>query len=235
MAAVLACGQGAVLSHRSAAALWSFVGGASPRIDVTSVGYRGAVIRRIRHHRVRRLPPEETTTVDEIPVTTVARTLFDLAEVLAPHRLEGAFEAAEREELLDMREVALTAERNPGRRAHKRLRTLLPRLTAPSTTRAELERTFSRMCRLAGLPLPQMNVLVEGLEVDALWPEQRLVVEVDGWEFHKTRAAFERDRARDAQLLLAGYRVVRVTYLQLRDGPETVADTLRRLIAAPAW
>jgi very-short-patch-repair endonuclease len=79
-----------------------------------------------------------------------------------------------------------------------------------------------------------VNVLVEGLEVDALWPDQRLIVEVDGWQFHKTRAAFERDRARDAALLVAGYRVVRVTYRQLRDQPEAVADTVRRLLAAAA-
>jgi very-short-patch-repair endonuclease/predicted transcriptional regulator of viral defense system len=234
MAAVLACGEGAVLSHRSAAALWGLLGAGSPRIDVTIPGHGGVVGSAIRRHRTRRLLQEETTRVDDIPVTTVARTLFDLAEVLDRYRLERAFEAAERSELLDLRAVVLTAERNPGRRAHKQLRALLPSLAPPTPTRSELERMFARACRLAGLRAPEVNVLVEGLEVDALWPEQRLIVEVDSWKFHKTRAAFERDRARDAALLVAGYRVVRVTYRQLRDEPLKAANTIRKLLAAPA-
>jgi very-short-patch-repair endonuclease len=234
MAAVLACGPGSALSHRSGAALWGFLGAASPRIDVTTPRRGGRSIAGVRRHRARRLPPEDTTMVDGIPVTTVARTLFDLAEVLDLSRLERAFEAAERAELLDMRAVLLTAERNPGRRAHKQLHALLPSLTSPAPTRSELERLFNRLCRLADLPLPQVNVLVKSFEVDAFWPAPRLIVEVDSWEFHKTRAAFERDRARDAQLMLAGYRVIRVTYLQLRDQPKRVAETLRTLLAAAA-
>jgi predicted transcriptional regulator of viral defense system len=131
MAAVLACGKLAVLSHRSAGALWGFLGAGSPRIDVTVPGRGGATSGRIRRHRVRQLSAEDTTEVDAIPVTTVARTLFDLAEVLDPQLLERAFEAAERAELLDMRAVRLTAQRNPGRRAHRQLRALLPSLAAP--------------------------------------------------------------------------------------------------------
>jgi very-short-patch-repair endonuclease len=234
MAALLACGKFAVLSHRSAGALWGFLRAGSSPIDVTVPGRGGAIPNRIKRHRVRHLSPEDTSEVDAIPVTTVARTLFDLAEILDLGRLERAFEAAERDELLDMRAVALTAERNPGRRAHRQLRALLPSLTAPEPTRSELERLFNRVCRLAGLPLPHVNVLVEGLEVDALWPDQRLIVEVDSWRFHKTRAAFERDRVRDAAVLVAGYRVVRVTYRRLRDKPEAVADTIRRLLATAA-
>jgi predicted transcriptional regulator of viral defense system len=234
MAAVLACRPRAVLSHRSAAALWGVLRWASGLIDVTTPRRGGRSIPRVRRHRVRSLPPEDTTEGDGIPAMTVARTLFDLAEVLDHERLESAFEAAEREELLDMRAVVLTAARNPGRRAHKQLRALLPSLTTPAPTRAELKRMFNRVCRLADLPPPQVNVPVEGFEVDAFWPAQRLIVEVDSWEFHKTRAAFERDRARDAALLVAGYRVVRVTYLQLRDRPEQVASTVRRLLAPAA-
>ena len=219
MAAVLACEQGAVLSHRSGADLWGFLDAASPRVDVSATGRRGAVSPRIRHHRLRHLRTEDTTRLDGIPVTTVARTLFDLAEVIDQTALEGAFEAAERMELLDLRAVLLTCQRNPGRRAHKRLQSLLPNLTSPEPTRSELERRFRRVCRLADVPLPQVNVPVEGYEVDAFWPAARLVVELDGWGFHKTRGAFERDRARDAALLVAGYRVVRATYRQLRDEP----------------
>ena len=234
MAAVLACGPAAVLSHRSAATLWRFLDAAGPRIDVTMPTRGGRSIRRINRHRVRHLPPEDTNRLDEIPVTTVARTLFDLAEVVPSSVLEGAFEAAERAELLDMTAVRPTMERNPGRRAHKRLRSLLPDLAPPEPTRSELERLFHRLCRLVDLPLPQVNVLVEGFEVDAFWPAQHLVVEADSWQFHKTRAAFERDRARDAALQVAGYRVIRVTYLQLRDDPAGVAATVRSLLATAA-
>jgi very-short-patch-repair endonuclease len=230
MAAVLACGKGAVLSHRTAAALWGFLGTASPRVDVTGTGQSGASSPRIRRHRVRQLAPEDTTEVDAIPVTTVARTLFDLAEMLDPSALEAAFEAAERAELLDMRAIDLTMARNPGRRAHTRLCSLVARLSTPEPTRSELERLFHRVCRLADLPLPQVNVLVEGYEVDALWPAPRFIVEVDSWEFHRTRAAFERDRSRDAALQVAGYRVVRVTYRRLIDDPAGVAATIRNLL-----
>jgi very-short-patch-repair endonuclease len=234
LAAVLACGTYAVLSHRSAGRLWRIADAASPRVDVTSPGERGAASPKIRHHRVRYLAPEDTTRRDGIPVTSVARTLFDLAEVMDRNALEAAFETAERRELLDMRAVLLTCQRNPGRRAHKGLRSLLPDLTSPEPTRSELERLFHHLCSVTDLAAPQVNVLVKGYEVDALWPEARLVVEVDGWEFHKTRAAFERDRARDAALLVAGYRVVRVTYRQLRVDPARVADTLRHLLTAAA-
>ena len=231
MAAVLAGGSGAVLSHRSAGALWGFLGVGSAAVDVTVPG-RAGVSAKVRRHRVRRLHPEDINEVASIPVTTVARTLFDLAEVLDRDRLESAFEAAERNELLDMRAVLLTAQRSPGRRAHKRLRAILPNLTTPPATRSELERMFNRLCRVADLPPPHLNVLVEGFEVDAVWPARRLIVEVDSWEFHKTRAAFERDRVRDAALQVAGYRVVRVTYRQLRDRPKAVAGTVRRLLRA---
>lgn len=234
MAAVLACGKRAALSHRSAARLWGIADAASARIDVTAPGQGGTMGGRIRRHRVRRLDPEDTTRLDEIPVTTVARTLFDLAEVVDRTALESAFEAAERRDLLDMRAVLLTCRRNPGRRAHSRLRSLQPSLTHAEPTRSELERLFHRVCRRSGLPLPRVNVLVEGFEVDAFWPDARLIAEVDGWEFHKARAAFERDRARDAALLVAGYRVVRVTHGRLRDGPAEVAETIRRLLAAAA-
>jgi len=234
MAAVLACGKEALLSHRSAARLWGIADASSPRIDVTCSSERGGAGRGIRHHRVRHISPEDTTTLDEIPVTTTARTLFDLAEVMDRSALERAFETAERNELLDMRALRLTADRNPGRRAHRQLRVLLPSLSTTPPIRSELEGGFHRLCGAAGLTPPQVNVLVEGCEVDAFWPAARLVVEVDGWEFHKTRAAFERDRTRDAALLTAGYRVIRVTYRRLRDDPAGVAEAIRRLLATAA-
>jgi len=205
---------------------------ASPRVDVTAPHRSGHSVPRIRRHRVRRLHREDTTEVEAIPVTTVARTLFDLAEIVDGNALERAFEAAERSELLDLRQIELTCERNPGRRAHKLLRSLLPNLSPAEPTRSELERLFHRLCRLTGLPLPQVNALVEGFEVDAFWPAQRLVLELDSFKFHGTRAAFERDRERDAALLIAGYRVIRITYRRLRDHPDEVAETVHNLLVA---
>jgi very-short-patch-repair endonuclease len=102
----------------------------------------------------------------------------------------------------------------------------------PSQTRSDLERRFADLCRDAGLPPPAVNTWVGGFEVDALWPAQRLIVELDGYEFHRTRAAFERDRARDGELQLAGYRVLRFTYRRLVHEPEAVGTAIRRLVGS---
>jgi very-short-patch-repair endonuclease len=101
-------------------------------------------------------------------------------------------------------------------------------------TRQELEARFFELCRRYGLPLPSCNVLVEGFLVDALWPAQRLVVELDSWEFHRERRAFEEDRVRDAALMAAGYRVVRITWRRLEDDPDGVAELIRKLIESGA-
>jgi hypothetical protein len=170
---------------------------------------------------------------DGIPVTSVARTLLDLSEVVDLRRLERAFEEAERLRLLDLRAIELTCERNPGRRGLRALRVLLGVLRPAPHTRSELERRFLRFCRDTGLPPPAANVIVAGLEVDALWSERKLVVELDGYAVHHTRGAFERDRTRDATLQLAGYRVLRVTARRLAEEPRVLAETLRRLLAQP--
>jgi Protein of unknown function (DUF559) len=122
--------------------------------------------------------------------------------------------------------------RSHGRRGLRPLTALLVAARTPPPTRSELEEAFLDVCRDGDLPMPGLNVVVAGFEVDALWEAQRLVVEVDSWEFHRGRQAFENDRARDAALLLAGYRVVRVTWRMLRDQPAEVAEMLRRLLAA---
>lgn len=168
-----------------------------------------------------------------IPVTTVARTLLDLAEVVDMRRLERAFEEAERLRLLDLRVIERTCERNAGRRGLKPLRALLSDAQPVVDTRSELERRFLTFCRGAQLPPPAVNVIVAGFEVDALWPDRRLVVELDGYAFHRTRAAFERDRARDAALQLAGYRVLRLTARRLGEEPAAVAEAVRRLLIRP--
>jgi len=174
--------------------------------------------------------PDERTIVDRIPVTTVARTLFDLAEVVDERRLERAFEEADRLGLLQMRALEEVCGRGQGRHALRAIRPLIDAATMPETTRSRLEGRFLAFCREHDLPQPQANVTVLGREVDAYWPQARLMVEVDSWSFHRHRAAFERDRARDAAMQAEGYRVVRITHRRLEQEPAIVAAELRRLL-----
>jgi Transcriptional regulator, AbiEi antitoxin/Protein of unknown function (DUF559) len=229
IAAVLACGSEALLSHRSAAALWGLRPNIGSVVDVTA-GRSHAGERGIRVHRVRALDPEDRATRDGIPVTTVPRTLLDLGETVSPTQLQRAFEEAERLGLLDMRAIERLRDRSRGRRG---LRSLLALLDAhrgpPPMTRSELERRFLDLCRDAGLPPPIVNATAAGMEVDMLWPRQRLVVELDGHAFHRTRAAFERDRVRDAALQRAGHRVLRVTDRRLSAEPAAVIETVESL------
>jgi hypothetical protein len=233
MAAVLACGPGAVLGYRDAAALWGIRRTARTSVDVIaprSVGSRPG----IDIHRVRHLHPDDCTIHEGIPITTVARTLLDLAEVVRPREVERCFDEAERLRLLDLRAVEAVCARGHGRRGLKLLRPLLED-RRPSLVDAwsPLEAIFLPFCRRHGVPLPAVNVAVGEFIVDALWPEQRLVAELDSWEFHgKTRAAFEGDRRRDATLLLAGHRVIRLTWRRLHREPERVAGELRALLRA---
>jgi hypothetical protein len=149
---------------------------------------------------------------DGIPVTSVARTLLDLAEILPVRRLERAVEEAERLGIFDRRAIEDVCARGNGRRGLGALRAAVEAAVEPQPfTRSELERAFYGLCRNHHLPLPLLNQWVLGYEVDALWPGPRLVVEVDGYETHRTRAAFERDRIRDATLTALGWRVVRLT------------------------
>jgi very-short-patch-repair endonuclease len=233
MAAVLACGDGAVLSHRSAAALWGLRQVSTRSVDVTAVGRSRHSRQNIALHRVRTLHRVDCSMHNSIPVTTVARTLLDLAEVLRPSQLERAFEEAERLRLLDIAAVSRICDRSTGRRGVRALNALLSYYRGPvPQTRSELERQFVDVCRDAGLPPPKLNLIVEGFEVDAAWPDRCLIVELDGYAFHRTRAAFECDRLRDAGLQVAGHRVLRVTARRLVDSPHAVAETIRQLLGA---
>jgi hypothetical protein len=228
MAAAVACGPDAVVSHVSAAGLRQLLPDSRRVVDVTVPARRkhpGVVV-----HTVRGLPVEDRALVESIPVTTVARTLLDLAEVV-PKRLSRALEASERLGLFDLRELEALMRRSRGRRGLRLLTAALRTYRDPSLTRSELERRFLDLCREAGLPPPATNVWVAGHEVDVVWHDQRLVVELDGHEFHRTRAAFERDRKRDADLQLAGYRVVRITQLRLNVEPHAVVTMLRSMLA----
>jgi hypothetical protein len=200
------------------------------RVAVT-VPRRGVHRRRgITAHSTLHLPREQRAIRDAIPVTSVARTLLDVAES-DPRRLPRAWDAAERLQLLDVHAVERVCERGHGRRGLKHLKPLVAdRTRVVADTRRELEALFFELCRGHGLPLPSCNVLVEGFLVDAFWPAQRLIVELDSWEFHRGRRAFENDRARDAALQAAGYRVIRITWRQLEDDPAAVAALVRKML-----
>lgn len=232
LAAVLAVGPGAVLSHRDAAALYAIRPSNASRIDVTTAG-RGSGGSAIRVHRVRSLDPADVTKVAGIPVTTVARTLVDLADVVHLESLAKAFSEAERMQRLDLKAVHAARARTRGRRGPGpvRLSAALAELEAQGTTltRSSLEVSFKTLIHRAGLPKPQTNAPVNGYEVDAYWPDRKLVVELDGWGYHNTRRAFQRDRERDQDLMAAGYKVVRFTHADIARGPGRVIQTLRRL------
>jgi very-short-patch-repair endonuclease len=231
LAAVLAYGEGALLSHRSAAALWGLAGPRTSIVDVTAPAGRQGVRRRekIWIHRGR-LHLEDRVIRAGIPVTTVARTLFDMAEFVSLKRLESAWEEADRLNFLQLRAVEGVCERGYGRRSLKPIRHLLAEARAATITRSPLEDDFAAFCRNCDLPIPAFNTTVVGYEVDALWPQHRLAAELDSWEFHRHRAAFERDRARDAALQAAGYRTIRITHRRLNNEAPALASELRALL-----
>lgn len=166
-------------------------------------------------------------------MTTVARTLFDFAEASPYDELRKAAEAADRRNLLQLRELEAVCERGRGRRALRPVRRLLVELGAPAEGRSPLEIRFAEFLREHGIPAPEQNVLVLGHEVDALWPAAKLVIELDSWEHHGDRAAFERDRARDPELMLAGYRTIRITHRRLDNEARQIAEEIRALLAQP--
>jgi very-short-patch-repair endonuclease len=233
LGAVLAYGDSALLSHRTAAALWELAKPRSSPIDVSAPVGRQGLRRRggIWIHRSR-LHPEDRDERAGIPVTSAARTLFDYAEVVDFQRLENVWEEADRLKLLRLGEIERVCERGFGRRALKPIRCLLAETRAVTRTRSPLEDRFQRFCRFYELPPHSTNVDVLGNEVDALWPAAKLIVELDSWEFHSHRAAFQRDRTRDTRLLVAGYRTIRVTHDRLDKEALALAGEIRELLRA---
>lgn len=229
--AVLAYSPGAVLSHRSAAVAWGFQQRRAGPVHVTAPRGRQGISRRqgIWIHRCKLLP-EDRSSRDGIPITSVARTIFDFAEGAPFGTLRGAAEEADRLKLLRLDELEAVCERGRGRRALRPVRRLLAELKAPHEGRSPLEIRFAAFVGEQRLPVPVQNAQVLGHEVDALWPEAKLVVELDSWEYHGHRAAFERDRARDPKLLIAGYRTVRVTHRRLDREPSQLAAEIRQLL-----
>jgi len=232
LAAVLAIGPDAVLSHRSAAALWGLRATSRTRIEVT-VGRAVRSRPGIQVHRAP-LPDDEIAVEGGIPVTSINRTLVDLAAVLRPAELRRAAEQAEATRRADPVSLDAVVRRHSRRRGVHRLRAIVDGGIEATVTRSELERRFLAFLEEAGLPHPDVSATLEAgartFEVDCVWRDARVVVELDGARHHDTRAAFERDRERDRILQAAGWRVVRLTWRQLRDAATAVAGDLRRLL-----
>ncbi len=226
---MLACGPGAVLSHLDAAALHDLRRIGSGLVHVTAP--RTHELNGIRCHRARTLDPRDTSVVDGIPVTSLARTYLDLAEILTHARLIDVLEAGERQSKLDVSAIDAMIARSPGRHGIEPLQAAMAELTdAPPLLQSGLERAFRHVARAYNLPMPQFNGYVEGELVDMVWREQRLVVEVDGRRWHIGKRAFGEDRRRDRKLLRAGWRVVRFTDDQVAQDPAGVAAELSALL-----
>jgi len=239
LAAVLACGPGAVLSHRSGADLHQLRATDRGRIDVTVPGGACRHHDGIDVHRSWTLAAAGTTIIDGIPVTTVARTLLDLAAVVAERHVERALNQAEILELLDVRALDRQLECNRSRPAASKLRAVLAAYdVGQGPTESELEEGLLDLCRVAGLPAPERQVYIvlgdgePAIRVDFAWRAQRLIIETDGAKYHRTRRAFESDRRRDQRLALAGWRVVRVTWRQIEGHPAEVVRMISVLLAA---
>jgi hypothetical protein len=233
-AAVLASGPTAVLSHADAAAHWGLMPSRGTLIHVTTSARSGRAPdpARIRLHRVGTLRAWECALTDGIPTTTVARTLLDLAPALRPRALEDVIAQSDRLGLFDLLGVRRCLAEHPRQHGAPALRELLDDLAGvgAADVRSLLEVLVMQLCDDHGLPKPVANATVEGFLVDFSWPGRKLLVEADGYTYHSTPGAFERDRERDQILTLAGYTVVRFTYNQVTREPAAVATRILQLM-----
>lgn len=216
LAATLAIGRDAVLSHRAAAELWRLLPGAQIfPIDISVPGNGGrAPRRRIRLHRCISLDARAVTRRLGIPVTTPARTIVDLRPVSSPEEVRRAMRQA------DVLGLSIAAGEHEG--------------VPTAATRSELESLFLDLCRRHGLPPPEANVRIAGLLVDFAWKASRLIVETDGYRYHRGRTAFEDDRVRDLHLRNNGYEVIRLTHEQVTKRPREIAGVLKKVLRCDA-
>jgi very-short-patch-repair endonuclease len=230
LAAVLFAGDGAVLSHCAAADLWELRASKEDETDVTvPTDRRGDAA--VRIHRDQ-LDPRETMTRNGIRVTKPLRTLLDLAGCVTEDEIERAIRQAVYRKLTTTTLLAEAVHNRPGQRGTKRLRNALGRIgEAPGVTRSELEDQFLKFVRKHRLPMPELNARIHGYEVDCVWRNQKLIVELDSRDAHLQMPAFESDRARDAALLTGGWPVVRVTSRRMHRDAKRLADELRVLLA----
>lgn len=230
MAAVLACGDEAVLSHRSAARLWALMPPAAEWVDITQPGRRARRDGIVSHRAA--IAGDERAVLDGIPVTSPFRTVFDLAAVLKLRELERVWHEAEVRELRDRVSLPMLLERHPGRRGARNLRALLESPEPVGFTRNDFEEAFRALVADYGIhPRPRMNadLSVRGrfFQIDALWEEERVAVELDSHSVHGTRKRFESDRHRDRILVTEGWRTFHITWRALRKEPEEIVADLR--------
>jgi Transcriptional regulator, AbiEi antitoxin len=225
-AAVLACGEGAALSHLSALALWGFTQRWPPRFDVTLSGDRRPP--GIKTHCSACLAPRDLRRHNGICVTSPARTLLDCSPLLSEKALARAVNNARLSKQLRLDKLADVVRRFPYHKGARRLSRFVQ--TADGPTRSEWEDAFPAFCRRFGLPRPLMATTVAGFEVDALFEDEKVIVELDSWTFHSSRASFERDRERDATTLAVGYVTVRLTWERMERRPVAEAGRLDQIL-----
>lgn len=230
LAAVLACAAGALLSHYSAAWLWDVAKVRPAPFHVTTSVWR-APKPPLHLHQSLALTQEDRALREGIPVTSLPRTLLDLAATVRFEWLEKMVERSEERGLFDLRAMEELLERTVGHHGHKRLRRAISLYKPTSFTRSGLEKRFLELVLAAGLPQPHMNYVEHGFELDCYWPEHRFVVELDVFETHGTHAAFERDRQRQEDLLLLGIHMTRVTGPRLEREPQEVIRRVARLLS----
>ncbi|MGN6869747.1 MAG: type IV toxin-antitoxin system AbiEi family antitoxin domain-containing protein [Solirubrobacteraceae bacterium] len=240
MAAVLACGPGAVLSHRSAARLHGLRNYGYYRVEVTVPKRSTRTHSGVAVHRSTTLTQADVTVINNIPTTTVARTLFDIAEHITPRQLERAFDQADIMQALDLNEIRDQLARNPTRPAAKAVNHLLKTHYIGSTpTDNDFEDAFLALTRSLGLPDPTPQFYIDPqdgdppIRADFAWPADKIVVETDGQRTHGTRGAFESDRRRDQRLTAAGWTVIRTTWRQLTQRPHELKPVLLKLLRPP--
>jgi very-short-patch-repair endonuclease len=231
LAAVLAIGPGALLSYHSAGWLWGLWSGSPAPFEVTAVVPRHHIPpKRVVRHRARNLVDEDRAMVDGIPVTSVARTLLDLAWRMRSDQLRRALSRAEDLGLLDLEAIHEVIERNRGHHGARRLRYALAIYERPIWARSEFERRFVERLVAAGLPRPATGWNEVGHEIDVYWPERRFGIELDAFETHGTRDAFERDHDRDLDFALADVEMIRVSERQFRREPDAIAAKIANLL-----
>ncbi len=230
VAAILACGPDALISHRSAAAWWGFAPAYPGEVEVIVASSRSDSRQGLRVHRTRSLPDPDRRVHRGLPITSPTRTLLDLALDGYP-ALERAVAEAQVAKLITAGQLAAAIAAHRAQPGTAQLRTLAGD-DLRGFTRSEAERRLRTLCRNAHLPGPQANIHLHGWEVDLLWPAQRLVVETDGFAAHGHRAAFERDRRKQAELVAHGYRVIRLTWRQLCEEPLAVVAILAGALSA---
>ncbi len=231
LAAVLAVGPGALLSYYSAGWLWGLWSGSPAPFEVTALMPRHhRPPKGVRRHRARNLEDEDRAMIDGIPVTSVARTLLDLAWKLRSDQLRRVLARAEDLGLLDLDAIHAVIERNRGHHGARRLRFALAIYERPIWARSEFERLFVEQLIDSGLPRPATGWNEVGHEVDVYWPEFGFGIELDTWETHGTRDAFERDHDRDLDFVLADIETIRISERQFRREPDRIVTKVARLL-----